>query len=1021
MLLFSSAELVEPVARGTCILMLGSEAGAAGSMHRLVETLAGECDYPANKADRSLPAVARYYEAMTNRSRLVDRLRTWFEQDNEDDPALYHAVAALPIHRVVDMRYHDRLQAALRSAGRPWSLAVHDYDLAYADRSRVLLVKPYGSIDQPDSLVLSEDDHSRFAAEHPLLIDQLRVWAATQVMLWVGVNPADPTWQRLHTMITTGISTRHRREFALADTTAHATVWREHGVTVLPATDLAAGLADLGQAVAAMPELPGDSLPEPGTLLGRRPYKFLDFYTARDADLFFGRDQWADGLTGRILAQPLTVLFGRSGVGKTSLLLAGVLPRLAVRNCWPIYARPGDDPLAAVRTAAEEQLNVDDRAALCQITGLGAFLTAAGERLQRTPVVILDQAEECFTVVSEPVRERWVAALAQALYTSASTIRWVLSLREDFAAELDTWSARIPTLFNHTERLLPLDREAARAAIAGPATRVGVRVEDPLVAQVLDDLTIDGVSPPQLQIVCERLYQARDQDGCMTLAGYEALGGTRQILSDYVDVALAQFPRARRDLAVALLKAMVSGRETKLPLRPDEVLNPVAGDPAEKQAVLTKLVDTRLVRSLELSGERRYELAHEVLVEKVRSWIDEIEQQAHIVRDLLRQEEAAWTQFQTLPEPEKLLHIHAQRDNPYLALDSDDLLLVLRAALHTGLDPAYWIRRANEGGIAIWPILAAALKSTAEQQRIHALWALTGWPTARSLAALQQGMSASAPRVRVAAHQALYQIGSAEALAILDSSDDLRLVPAGAFTMGSEQNADEKPVHQVTLDAFFIEKYPVTHAQFAHFIDAGGYQQAQHWTRQGWRWVQQTRRTEPAYWKNERWNQPDYPVVGITWYEAWAYAHWAGRRLLTEAEWEKAARGPAGWIYPWGEQFDRDTCNTSETKIQRTTPVGHYSPQGDSFYGVTDMAGNVWEWTSSLYRPYPYSASDGRENPEAQGYRVLRGGAWFDISATARGAARYFNMPATAYSYTGCRCGVGVVSSSFSPLLDAGG
>ena len=139
-----------------------------------------------------------------------------------------------------------------------------------------------------------------------------------------------------------------------------------------------------------------------------------------------------------------------------------------------------------------------------------------------------------------------------------------------------------------------------------------------------------------------------------------------------------------------------------------------------------------------------------------------------------------------------------------------------------------------------------------------------------------------------------------------------------------------KEQFRLTLPAFFVEKYPVTNQRYAEFIQADGYQRSEYWTREGWRWARRVNRREPAFWRDQKWNQPEYPVVGITWYEAWAYETWAGRRLLTEAEWEKAARGADGRTYPWGEGFDSSRCNTSESKLRRTTPVGQYSPQGDS-------------------------------------------------------------------------------------------
>jgi len=159
------------------------------------------------------------------------------------------------------------------------------------------------------------------------------------------------------------------------------------------------------------------------------------------------------------------------------------------------------------------------------------------------------------------------------------------------------------------------------------------------------------------------------------------------------------------------------------------------------------------------------------------------------------------------------------------------------------------------------------------------------------------------------------------------------------------------------------------------------------------------RRTEPMYWNDPAYNHPAQPVVGICWHEARAYCAWLTAatgepwRLPSEAEWEVAARGPAGRRYPWGEAFDAGRCNVFETHVRGTTPVGCF-PGGDTPEGIADLAGNVWEWTGSLYRPYPYAASDGREDPgEGDGSRVVRGGSWHLNQSFARAAFRLLNLP----------------------------
>ena len=150
----------------------------------------------------------------------------------------------------------------------------------------------------------------------------------------------------------------------------------------------------------------------------------------------------------------------------------------------------------------------------------------------------------------------------------------------------------------------------------------------------------------------------------------------------------------------------------------------------------------------------------------------------------------------------------------------------------------------------------------------------------------------------------------------------------------------------------------------------------------------------PRFWSDAKYNAPNQPVVGVCWFEARAYCAWLSAqtgqhyRLPTEAEWEAAAGGKAGRRYPWGEAFDAAGCNSIEARLRRVTPVGVF-PEADTPQGGIDLAGNVWEWCSSQYQPYPYQADDGREAPEGEGVdRVLRGGSWHDCGRNVRSARR---------------------------------
>jgi formylglycine-generating enzyme required for sulfatase activity len=187
---------------------------------------------------------------------------------------------------------------------------------------------------------------------------------------------------------------------------------------------------------------------------------------------------------------------------------------------------------------------------------------------------------------------------------------------------------------------------------------------------------------------------------------------------------------------------------------------------------------------------------------------------------------------------------------------------------------------------------------------------------------------------------------------------------------------------EVDLDAFYIGRYPVTNGRYQEFVGASGYAPPSHWVG-----------SQPP---EER---ADHPVTHVSWQDALSYCRWlseqTGRtfRLPTEAEWEKAARGRARLLFPWGNASDAERCNTYTRRISGTTPVSSFSPKGESPYLAADMVGNVWEWTSTLYADLPYDPSDGREDPDAPGPRVLRGGSYLDVLGFVWAGARHSGSP----------------------------
>ena len=213
---------------------------------------------------------------------------------------------------------------------------------------------------------------------------------------------------------------------------------------------------------------------------------------------------------------------------------------------------------------------------------------------------------------------------------------------------------------------------------------------------------------------------------------------------------------------------------------------------------------------------------------------------------------------------------------------------------------------------------------------------------------------------------------------------DMVFVPAGVFKMGAnlERPGDEGPQHSVDLPAFWIDRYEVTNAEY-------------------WKCVEADFCSEPddlRYYQDPEFE--DHPVVFVSWYDAKAYCEWRHKRLPTEAEWEKAARGVDGRLYPWGNQLSGGRLNAGN-RVGASMPVGSY-PSGASPYGALDMAGNVWEWVSDWYAAYPGSRY--QSDLFGEKYKVVRGGSWNHPDEDARSYHRDIAYPERALGVVGFRC-----------------
>ncbi|MFX1412106.1 MAG: SIR2 family protein, partial [Promethearchaeota archaeon] len=743
-------ELIAHLNRGDCVLFVGDALDGEGSQSaRLAAALVNACGahalcpVPSCQSGRAciqphacavpLARAAQLYEGATNRQALVDFVRRHVEDKYPSRPVqpVYRALAELPVQVIITTAYDDRLEAALEKAGRRYRSVVRDTDVPLSDPNYMQIIRLYGTASQPDSLVLTEDDAvDLFARLSPVLKISLQGRLAEKTLLFVGYGLQDRHFLDLYHETTAPIARYQRLAYAVQPVPDPLLVNRWHGKITLIDAEPLPFLIQLTKSVRIHEE------EKIRAALPKEPYKFLDYYTREDAAIFFGRDLEADLLLSTILAHKLTVFYGRSGTGKTSLLLARVAPALEEAGYRVAYVRMLGDPAsevkAAVRGVPASQLAYADQGRC-----LHAVLVDAQPLIERL-VVVLDQFEEFFVRQHEDVRYAFAQELADCLRPtsneSALDLRLVLSLRDDYLGALDELSAVLShDVFAHRRRLENLTREESLLAILKPAEAFGLPIEEPLCELLVDDLEDHGLEPANLQIVLYRLYRDAVEEGFwfeayrrgpgLTQTRYRALGGTRKILTGYLDDVLDELPlEEQRQQAHAILKSMVTAQRTKIAVSGQEIARSdlVAGvglTEAELDGLLAYLLEKRVVRKF--GDEDRYELTHEVLVEKVWAWFGTEELRVLDMRDMLRREMSSYRKFGYLLGKEKLELLDPCRDA--LVLNTSELEALLQSALAAGHEAAYWFERAREGGVVVDNIALEGIKSGNFRARVAAV------------------------------------------------------------------------------------------------------------------------------------------------------------------------------------------------------------------------------------------------------------------------------------------------------------
>jgi WD40 repeat protein len=444
---------------------------------------------------------------------------------------------------------------------------------------------------------------------------------------------------------------------------------------------LAQGISQFVQRLQERASDTGDGTTDKGN-----PYKGLLEYRLSDADIFFGRQEAIAEVMERLGNGPLTILHAESGAGKTSLMQAGISPRLIGEGHLPIYLRPYNNYPGLIL-----------KRALISDPGQTPFLASAPLRdflrqvsnivgSQSTLYIFLDQFEEFFTHFVVEGREDFARELAECMEDESLNVRWLLALRTEYFGNLANLRPHVKNPFANDARLDRLTRVEAKEVVAAPAGRRGVTFEDGLVDQLLDDLGKNDFAPPQIQLVCSALFdELKSGQTVITKSFYDELEGAAGILREHLDRVLSRdvLPEARV-AARRLLQALISSEQRRLIRTRGDLVTELGARGVSSEmldGILSQLIDSRLLRVHEATRDVpdiSYELAHDYLLEEIR--LNPEMQARKAAQELLEQEVRSFKKFKTLLSDERLKVIDPYRHDLKYSPEAEELLRLSQEA-----------------------------------------------------------------------------------------------------------------------------------------------------------------------------------------------------------------------------------------------------------------------------------------------------------------------------------------------------
>lgn len=721
-------ELIEQYQKGRVLVFIGQ--GINGpEWAELGQKLAERLGQDKGAGAQSTEETMEIYESLQKRQALIQFVLDFYE--NSGGP---HEVHTLVV-RLRNCRFFvttcidERMEQAFNNAGRPLHSIVHRSDLAYTNAYTARLYRLYGALSQRESLRLTQEETADALSllEEEGFTDVLKGHLADSTIVFVGYNLDDPFFKQLFRQSIKPLHRHNSRCYAFAERDyTRLTRWfcQQNNIEILKASliDILATFVKTLETQASVdiahPENQNREIKY--TAFRTQPYKRLFSYAPEDRSIFFGRREESEQLLALIHAHQLVVLCGDSGVGKSSLLGAGVIPMLEAGDYLVLQQRVFEPPAILLRQRLSAELATQPNE-----KSLAGLLGAIA--LPRPVVIILDQFEEFFTRLSASQREEFIHELAQVLARRELPVKWVLSLRSDYLARLNELRPAVPNIFKAEYYLVPLGHEAAAQAIEGPLKVVGMGIEPELLQKILVDLESEGrIDPPQLQIVCHEIYQTAlsAKDRTLRLSQYMQRGGAKVILGGYLEQALRRLPQVQNLQARQVLIALVSGEGLPAVLSLEDVANS-ARLPIETTAdLLTGLQDEWLVKTTIQEGRKVYELAHTYLADSLATDSEVLQRKA--IEELIRRGLQDWQRYQIMLSEEELSTIRNWLEK--IDFSGDAQKLVFRSAIQRNKEIPYWMEKVSPD--IIQPVIKEFLTGSEkmEPQPLVALIALSNLP-----------------------------------------------------------------------------------------------------------------------------------------------------------------------------------------------------------------------------------------------------------------------------------------------------